>query len=110
MAAQRRTQKRIQPNLKYQTRVKDLVGELRRIRALVREVGDGYIVRREAAAAEMIRSLQEDLSTGRRRPSRVTAWEKQLKQFREAKIKPAKGRNKDLRRIDGLLTKLGSIE
>lgn len=78
--------------------MEEIVAELRRLRALVREAGESYIFRREAAIETVISQLETIPTPLLKRET--PGW---LHGIRGLKIKPAKGRLKDLRGIDELL-------
>ena len=78
--------------------MEELVGELRHLRAAVREVGESFILRREGEIETLISHLAAVPTALLKRES--SAW---LREIRDLKLKPAKGRVKDLKGIDGLI-------
>ena len=78
----------------------ELAGELRRLRTVVRQAGEQFILRREGEIEGLLGAL-ESLSL----PPRDTA--KWLSAVRRLKLKPHKGRLRDLRAIRELLAALG---
>jgi hypothetical protein len=79
----------------------ELAGELRHLRASVREVGESFILRMEGEIETLISHLAAVPTTLLKRES--SAW---LREIRDLKLKPAKGRLKDLKGIDGLIEAL----
>ena len=79
----------------------DLVRELRHLRVTVREVGENFILRREGEIETIIGLL----ATIPASPLKKEApdW---LHEIRELKLKPAKGRLKDLKELDELIEEL----
>ena len=79
----------------------DLMRELKHLRAAVREVGESFILRREGEIETIIGLLATipaaSLKTG------APDW---LHEIRELKLKPAKGRLKDLKGLDELIAVL----
>jgi hypothetical protein len=75
--------------------------ELRHLRVLVREVGDHFILRHEGAIETIISNL-ECVPQGRLKTG-MPAW---LQEIRGLRLKPAKGRLKDLKEIVALIEKL----
>jgi hypothetical protein len=79
----------------------ELAGELKRLRALVRELGEQFILRREGEI-ETIISLLSAIPPGKLRAQAPGM----LHDIRGLRLKPAKGRMKDLKGIDGLFEEL----
>ena len=79
----------------------DLVRELKHLRVTVREVGESFILRLEGEIETMIGLL----ATIPAAPLKKGApdW---LHEIRELKLKPAKGRLKDLKGLDALIEEL----
>jgi hypothetical protein len=79
----------------------ELEFELKLLRSQVRDVGENVILRREGEIETLIGYLAQ------LKPSRLKAdaplW---LRELRQLKLKPHKGRLKDLKEIDQLLTLL----
>lgn len=78
--------------------LEELVGELRRLRGAVRDVGEGFILRKEGEIELVISQLENVPTALLKRESR--GW---LNEIRGIKLKPAKGRSKDLKGIDELI-------
>ncbi len=79
----------------------ELVRELKHLRGVVREVGESFILRREGEIETIIGHLAAIPAA----PLKAEApdW---LHDIRELKLKPAKGRLKDLKEIDELIEEL----
>ena len=78
-----------------------LINELKYLRSVVRDVGEGFIIRKEGEIEALLNSL--DALPPRTVHQVSKSW---LKELRNLPIKPAKGRLKDLKRIDSLLEDL----
>jgi hypothetical protein len=81
----------------------ELVAELRHLRAAVRDAGESFILRAEGEIETVISNLAAvptPLLKGR-----SPGW---LHEIRALKLKPAKGRLKDLKVIDRLIEELAS--
>ena len=81
--------------------LEDLGRELRHLRALVREVGESFILRREGEIEALIASLATVPRAVLRREE--TKW---LEEVHRLKLKPVKGRLKDLKGIVELVDAL----
>jgi len=82
--------------------------ELAHLRALFREVVTSYVQKREAQI-ERVAELVQELSRSSTSPSEQTAFLQQLvDQIRELKVKPRKGRRKDVLRLDALIKELAA--
>lgn len=79
----------------------DLTAELRQLRRLVRDIGESFILRREGEIETLIASLTA-LPAGRVKAD-APAW---LRMVRHLKVKPAKGRLKDVKDVDRLIGEL----
>ena len=79
----------------------DLEHELRHLRVLVREVGDNFILRHEGAIETIISNLASVPHV--RLKAGLPEW---LQKLRALKLKPAKGRLKDLKAIVALIEEL----
>jgi hypothetical protein len=79
----------------------ELAGELKHLRALVREVGENFILRREGE----IETIITNLAATPLRKLRAAA-PGMLHDIRTIRLKPAKGRLKDLKGIDALIEEL----
>ena len=81
--------------------MEELAGELRHLRAAVREVGENFILRKEGELETLTTLLETVPTTVLKRES--AGW---LHEIRKLDLKPAKGRLKDLKRIDALIAEL----
>ncbi|HEY6006975.1 MAG TPA: hypothetical protein VIU40_01530 [Geobacteraceae bacterium] len=81
--------------------MEELGHELRHLRALVREVGESFILRREGEIEALIGHLANVPPVVLR--SEAATW---LRALRGLKVKPDKGRTKDLKGIDALIEEL----
>jgi hypothetical protein len=81
----------------------ELVSELRFLRKLIHEVGEGFIIRKESEVEALVEHLATLSSTELRTVS--PDW---LRRIRHLKVKPAKGRLKDLKHIDLIIEELHS--
>jgi hypothetical protein len=79
----------------------DMIDELKMLRSLVRETAEGFILRKEGEIESLLAYL--NTLTPAKLKAVSTPW---LRDLRELKLKPAKGRGKDLKRIDSLLEEL----
>lgn len=78
-----------------------LINELKYLRSVVRDVGEGFIIRKEGEIEVLLNCL--DALPPRTVHQVSKSW---LKELRTLPIKPAKGRLKDLKRIESLLEDL----
>lgn len=81
--------------------LEEFVRELKLLRTLVREVGESFILRREGEI-ETLLGYTETLP-GRELRRRLPEW---LGELRRLKLKPRKGRLRDLKEIDRLVEEL----
>lgn len=79
----------------------ELVTELKYMRSTVREAGEGFILRKECEIETLLSCL-----TGVPPAQLHDAAAPWLREVRNLKVKPAKGRLKDLKKIDSLLEDL----
>ena len=79
----------------------EISSELKLLRALVRETAEGFILRKEGEI-ETLLAYQRSLSPAKLRAV-ATPW---LRELRNLKLKPAKGKLNDLKKIDALLVEL----
>jgi hypothetical protein len=79
----------------------ELAMELRQLRRLVRDVGESFIMRREGEIETLVEYLTT-LPAGKVK-SAAPAW---LRMVRNLKVKPAKGRLKDVKDMDRLIGEL----
>ncbi|HEY5973777.1 MAG TPA: hypothetical protein VIU41_03465 [Geobacteraceae bacterium] len=81
--------------------LQDLVAELKYLRGIVHEIGESLIIRKEGEIESLISQLQT--LPGPKLSDIGKGW---LREARGLDVKPAKGRLKDLRRLDQLLATL----
>jgi hypothetical protein len=79
----------------------ELVQELRHLRGLVRETGEQFILRREGEIETIISNLATVPAAKLRRETPGL-----LHEIRSLKLKPAKGRMKDLKGLESLIEEL----
>ncbi|HXE95774.1 MAG TPA: hypothetical protein VN642_05180 [Dongiaceae bacterium] len=79
----------------------ELVNELKVLRMAIREIAEGFILRKEGEI-ETLQDYLLNMPPGRLKAV-VRPW---MRETRALKLKPAKGRIKDLKKIDNLLTDL----
>jgi hypothetical protein len=87
----------------------DLVAALGTLRQLVKEVGGNYIASLQADVAEVERSARQ--AGGSELPSRkqLNEFRAMLKAINDLDLKPQKGRRRDLRKLDRVISKLSDI-
>jgi hypothetical protein len=78
--------------------VAELANELKYMRGMIRDVGEGFILRKEGEI-ETLLSYLTTISPQEIKPFSA----KWLREMRTLKVKPAKGRLKDLKSLDRLL-------
>ena len=84
----------------------DLVASLHTLRLVVKEVGLNYIAGLQAEVAHLeqtVRLLREGDVPDRQTPDQLTPM---LKWINTLKVKPQKGRRRDLKELDRLIRKL----
>jgi len=79
----------------------ELLRELKHLRATVREVGENFILRREGEIETIIGLLATIPAAPLKKEA--PGW---LHEIREVKLKPAKGRLRDLKALDALIEEL----
>jgi hypothetical protein len=90
------------PKTKQPAQAEEVTAELQQLRPLVREVGEQFLLRCEGEV-ETLLSLLPTVP-----PAKLKRMGPQwLKEIRGLKVKPKKGRLKDLKGIDRLLAALG---
>jgi hypothetical protein len=97
------------PLLKPRTEVKDGVENLR---SLVREITNAFVVHAEAeivALSEVVRDLPNIETDSKPAHKQEKLLEEMQKQLADLKVKPEKGRLKDLRRVRDVLDELKSL-
>lgn len=100
---------KINPLLKSRTELKDGVENLR---TLMREITNAFIVRAEAevvALSEVVRDLPNPESDSKAAHKQEKLLEEMQKCVADLKVKPEKGRLKDLRRVRDTLDELNSL-
>lgn len=81
--------------------VNELVNELKVLRITIREIAEGFILRKEGEIETFLDYLLK------MPPDRLKAFARPwMREARALKLKPAKGRIKDLKKIDNLLNDL----
>ena len=93
--------KKTKSSMKSEEVREELVRELKHLRGAVREAGENFILRREGEIETIIGHLATIPAT----PLKAGAPE-WLHEIRELKLKPAKGRLKDLKELDALIGNL----
>jgi hypothetical protein len=86
-------------NTPVQQTQRDLLAALRVLRLLVREVGGNYIASLQADTARVERAV----ASGKRPPAELR---RMLQRINRLDIKPHRGRRRDLKQLDRLITKL----
>lgn len=81
--------------------LEELAREFKHLRILVRETGENFILRQEGAIETAISNL-ETLPTGKLR----TVAPALVQELRKLRVKPAKGRFKDLKELNRLIDDL----
>ena len=79
----------------------ELGREMKHLRTAVREAGETFILRREGEIETIIGHLEAMPATSLK--TKAPGW---LHGIRDLKLKPAKGRLKDLKALDGLIEEL----
>ena len=79
----------------------ELAMEFKHLRVLVREIGENFILRQEGEVETAISNL-EGLPPAKLRAMAPTL----IQEFRKLKVKPAKGRFKDLKELNRLIDAL----
>lgn len=79
----------------------ELILELRHLRIAIREAAENFALRREGEIESLIGHLQGLPAAARK--NLVAAWQQEI---RHVKLKPEKGRMKDLKGVDSLLERL----
>ena len=79
----------------------ELEREFKHLRVLVREIGENFILRQEGEIETAISNL-EGLQPGKLRTMAPTL----IQELRKLKVKPAKGRFKDLKELNRLIDEL----
>jgi hypothetical protein len=81
--------------------LEEFVSELKLLRTMVREVGENFILRREGEIETLLGYTQA--LPGKELRRRLPEW---LGELRRLKLKPRKGRMRDLKEIDRLVEEL----
>ncbi len=79
----------------------EIISELKMLRGLVRETAEGFILRKEGEIETLLAYLHS-LPPAKLRAVATPC----LRELHDLRLKPAKGRLKDLKKIDALLDKL----
>ena len=94
---------------KFERAQQDLAASLRTLRLLVKEVGGNYLAGLQSDVARIERAVTEarqDKITTRKQLSELKIM---LKWVTELDVKPQKGRRRDLKEMDRIITRLGDI-
>ncbi|MBI4180032.1 hypothetical protein HY522_11490 [bacterium] len=87
-------------------KLKAVVVEIRRVRTLFKEIASTYVSKMESRVLDLIQQV-ESLSANPERMERQVPL--MLKCVRDLSVKPAKGRRKDLKKLELLLDELGAL-
>lgn len=88
---------------------RELVAALHTLRLVVREVGSNYLAGLQSDVARLeqaARQAREDGMPDRKQLNHMTAM---LKSLTDLDVKPDKGRRRDLKEIDKLISKLSDL-
>ncbi len=88
---------------------RDLAAALHTLRLLVKEAGGNYLAALQAEVARVeraVRDAQPEETAHRKRTSELNAM---LHWITRLDVKPQKGRRRDLKEIDKIITRLGEI-
>jgi len=88
---------------------RDLAAALHTLRLLVKEAGGNYLAALQAEVARVERAVRDaplEETAVRKRSSEFNAM---LQRINELDVKPQKGRRRDLKEIDKVITRLGEI-
>jgi septal ring factor EnvC (AmiA/AmiB activator) len=94
---------------KFERTQQDLAAALRALRLLVKEVGGNYLSALQADVARVekeVADAQQGETFARKQLSELSAM---LKRITELDVKPQKGRRRDLKEIDKIITRLSDI-
>lgn len=80
--------------------------ELKRLRCLLEEITSAYLIKRQAQIESLISAIAENESAKEEQLKNIRSIQKDL---RTLKVKPEKGRYKDLKRVDALIVDLQRI-
>jgi len=80
--------------------------ELKRLRSLIEEITSAYLIKRQAQIESFISAISENESA---KEERLKDIRKMQKGLRSLKVKPEKGRYKDLKRVENLIVNLQRI-
>ena len=87
----------------------DLAGALQSLRLLIKEVGGNYLagLQSDVARAELaVRAARSDPAPSRRQAAELRAM---LKWINGLDVKPEKGRRRDLKEIDRVVSRLADV-
>jgi len=82
-----------------------IVGELDQLRTFVHQIGARFLERLESETVQ----IREAVEAGRGAPDRLSHLSLMLEALRAVRVKPDKGRLKDLKRVDELIVLLNRI-
>lgn len=80
--------------------------ELKRLRSLLEEITSAYLIKRQAQIESLISALSENESV---KKERLQALRRIQGVLRGLKVKPEKGRYKDIKRVEDLIVNLQRI-
>ncbi len=80
--------------------------ELKRLRSLLEEITSAYLIKREAEVESFISAISENESAKEERFKDIRSMQRGL---RNLKVKPEKGRYKDIKRVEALIASLRRI-
>ncbi|MBI3415362.1 MAG: hypothetical protein HY043_08590 [Verrucomicrobia bacterium] len=79
---------------------KELLNRLQRLRQITRETALAYLTKIDLDLSAIVKRLTDDGKAGKRRPLKGGTLKQMLKLAKKIDLKPAKGRRKDLRKIE----------
>ena len=90
----------------FQRTHRELLAALSALRLLVREVGGNYLVGLQSEAAHIQQALRESNKPSRKQVVQMCVM---LKMIQALKVKPPKGRRRDLKELDQTIAKLSDL-
>jgi hypothetical protein len=91
---------------KAQRAQRDLMAALGVLRQLTKEVGGNYLASLQTEISSIERAVREAATGGLPDRKQLSQFRAMLKTINELNVKPQKGRRRDLKRIDGVMSKL----
>lgn len=80
--------------------------ELKRLRSLLEEITSAYLIKRQAQIESFVSAISENESAKEGRLKDIRSMQRGL---RNLKVKPEKGRYKDIKRAEALIVNLQKI-